>query len=241
MGKIALTDQKIFVGGYNITGSTNSIALNYAAEAKDCTVYGNDTRINKGALKTVQVQASGFYDAVPQDSPLFGVIGVSDTPISIFAEATADGSVGYFFKAVAGEYSIGETVGEILKYSLGAGASDTLIKSQVLNDSTETATSNSGGLQLGAVSAAQSLYAVMHVTASGGTGDQTLDVTIASDDNGSFTSEITRLTFTQVTTSVTSQIVSLAGALTDDYFRAVMTITGTGSPTFDIALMIGVQ
>jgi len=240
MAAFTLTNQKLFLGGYNLTGVTNAIALEYAAELKDATVYGADTRINKGGLKTVQLQAEGFYDAAAVDSPVFTNIGVADTPISILAEGNTDGDIGYFFKALAGQYTMGESVGEMLKYSLGAGARSALVKGQVLNDSTETATGNGTAIQVGAASATQTIYAVLHVVASSGTGDQTLDVTINSDDNSGITSGALQFTFTQATTSVTSQFMSLAGPLTDDWFRATFTIGGTGSPSFTFMIMLGI-
>ncbi len=241
MTKQVLTDQQLIVGAYDLTSSTNAIALEYAAEAKDCTVYGNDTRVALGGLKTIQLQAGGFYDAVPQDSPLFGNIGVSDVPISIMAEGTTVGDVGFFFRSMAGQYSISGDIGELFKYSLSASASQgPLVRGQLMHDSTETSSDDGAAVQVGAISASQIMYAVLHVTASGGSGDQTLDVTVGSDDNGSFTSETNRLTFTQVTTVVTSEFLSLAGAVTDDYWRINFAIAGSGSPTFDIKLLIGI-
>lgn len=242
MAKHVLTDQKLLVGGYNITGSTNAIALEYSADEKDCTVYGNDTRVMLGGLKSVQLQAGGFYDAVPLDSPLFTAVGVSDSIITMFTEGIADGDVAYFFRAMAGKYGLAASVGELYKYTLAAGASNgPLVRGLLLNDSTETATGDGAAIQVGAASASQTIYAALHVLASSGSGDQTLDVTIGSDDNAGFTSEVNRFTFTQATTAVTSEFLTLAGALTDDYYRVNFAIGGTGSPSFDIAVVLGVQ
>ena len=236
-----LTNQKIYVDGYNLTGTTNALALEYGAELKDCTVLGDDTRVNKGGLKTVQLQVSGFYDADVNDENLYVKLGVADNPISIAAEGTTVGDVAYFFKATGGELVTGETIGELNKFSFGAGSSNTLIKGVLANDSTETATGDGTGVQLGAVSGLQKLYATLHVVASSGSGDQTLDVTIGSDDNAGFTSEINRLTFTQATTTVTSEMIEIAGAITDDYFRVNFAIGGTGSPSFTFFVCFGVQ
>jgi len=242
MPKQVLTDQQIIVGGYDLTSSTNAVALDYAAEGKDCTTYGDDTRVLMGGLKTVQLQAGGFFDAVPQDSPLFSNVGASDVPISIMAQGTTDGDVGFFFRSMAGQYSLSADVGELFKYSLAAGASQgPLVRGQLLNDSTETASGDGAAIQVGAASSTQTVYAVLHVTASSGSGDQTLDVTIGSDDNGSFTSETNRFTFTQATTSVTSEFLSLVGPITDDYWRINFAIAGTGSPSFDIKVLLGVM
>tara|TARA_R110000822_G_scaffold21332_1_gene67666 strand:- start:102 stop:824 length:723 start_codon:yes stop_codon:yes gene_type:complete len=236
-----LTDQKIFVDGYDITGTTNALAIEYGAELKDCTVLGNDSRVMKGGLKTVQLQASGFYDAAANDEHLYANLGVADTPVSVSAEGTTVGDVAYFFKACGGELVTGETIGELNKFSFGAASSGTLVKGVLANNSTETATGSGTGVQLGAVGGAQKLYAVLHVIASSGAGDQTLDVTIGSDDNAGFTSELTKLTFAQATTVVTSEMLEVSGAITDDYFRVNFAIGGTGSPSFTFAVFFGVQ
>ena len=241
MGKQVLQDQKIMVGGNDITGSTNAIAIEYGSEPKDQTVFGNDTRIMLGGLKTVQLQAGGFYDAVPLDSPLFTAVGVADTPISVFAEGATVADIAYFFKAMAGKYDLSASVGDMYKYSLSAGAANgPLIRGQLLNNSTETSSGDGTAVQAGAASSAQSIYAALHVTNSGGSGDQTLDVTIGSDDNSGFTSETNRFTFTQATTAQTSEFLILAGAITDDWWRINFTIAGSGSPTFDISVVLGV-
>ena len=236
-----LTNQKIYVDGYDITGTTNALAIEYGAELKDCTVLGNSSRVMKGGLKTVQLQVSGFYDANVNDENLFAKIGVADNPVSVSAEGIAVGDVAYFFKACGGELVTGETVGELNKFSFGAAGSGTLIKGVLANDSTETSTGAGAGVQLGAVGGSEKLYAVLHVVSSSGSGDQTLDVTVSSDDNAGFTSELTKITFTQATTTTTSELLEVDGAITDDYFRVNFAISGTGSPSFTFAVFFGVQ
>lgn len=243
MAKSVLQNQIVLVDDYDITGDTNAVAIDYGAEVKDCTVLGNDTRVNLGGLKTVQVQVAGFYDAATQDEEVFANIGTSNKPIS-FGESDTVGSVSYFFNAVSGEYQVGETVGEVLPFSLGAGAQGNLVRGVLAHNArstAETSTDVGTAIQLGAVSSTQKLYAVLHVLESNGSGDQTLDVLVESDDNAGFTSGITRLTFTQATTTGTSEMLELDGPLTDDYFRVSFTIAGSGSPSFKFVVFFGVM
>jgi len=242
MAHHVLTDQRIFVDDYEITGDTNAVAIEYGAELKDCTVLGNDTRMNKGGLKTVQVQVSGFYDADTQDAEIFGNVGLANKPISVAAEGGAVGDVAYFFNAVGGEYSTGESVGELNKFEMGAGAVGSLVRGVMAHNAADTAETSTGvgdAIQLGAVGATQRLVAVLHVLESSGSGDQTLDMVVESDDNAGFTSGLDRLTFSQVTVSGTSQVLELDGALTDDYYRASFTL-GSGAPSFKFVLFFGV-
>lgn len=244
MAKFVLTDQLIFADDYDLTGDLNAVALNYGAELKDCTTYQDDTRNNLGGLKTVNVEAAGFYSPDDQDLEVFANVGLSDKPVSIAAQSSNVGDVGYFFNAVTGSYSFGESIGEITKFNFSAGAQGDLIRGVLAHnarETVETTTGDGSAIQLGTVSSSQKLYAVLHVLESGGSGDQTLDIIVESDDNGSFTSGTTQLTFTQVTSAGTSEIIEVSGAITDDYFRAGYTIAGSGSPSFKFVLFFGVQ
>ncbi len=89
----------------------------------------------------------------------------------------------------------------------------------------------------------QKLYAFLHVTATSGEGDQTLDVVIKSDSASDHSvSPATRVTFTQVTTSVGAQFATpVSGAISDDYWRAEWTIGGTGSPSFTFLVGMGIM
>lgn len=242
MGKFVLQDQLILADSLDLTGDTNAMVLQYGSELKDCSVLQNSTRSNLGGLFTVQLQASGFYEPA-SDAELFPNMGISNKPISVAAEGSAVGDVGYFFNAVLGELTSGESVGEVNKYSIGAGAQGKLIRGVLAHNARETAETASGNgttIQLGAVGSSQSLYAVIHVLESSGTGDQTLDVIIQSDDGAGMASPITALTFTQATTSGTSELLELAGPTTDDYFRVNFTIAGSGSPSFKFVVFFGV-
>jgi len=75
------------------------------------------------------------------------------------------------------------------------------------------------------------------IAASGTT--PTLDVTIESDDAEGMASATTRLTFTQAT-ATTSEWQELAGAVTDDWWRAAWTIGG-GSPSFTAVVVVGIR
>lgn len=242
MAKFVLTDQLIFAGSHDYTGDANAVAISHEAELKDCTTFDNSTRVNLGGLKVSQIEASGYYDAATQDATTFTDVGLSNTPVSV-AVMSAVGSLGYFMNCTVGQYTVGESVGEINKFSLTAGSQGELVRGVVGYTSRDTATTVSGvgpSLQLGAVATADKLYAVLHVLGNSGTGDQTLDVVVESDNNTGFTSGVNRLVFTQATTANTGELLSLAGPVTDNFFRVNFTIAGTGSPTFNFIVMIGI-
>lgn len=244
MDKHVLTDQRIFVNGYDLSRDSNAVAINYGADMLETTTFLSDTRVHIGGLKTVQVQIGGFYDASTQDNETFADIGISNSPLSICAEGGNVGNIAYFFKALAGNYSIGGAVGDVLKFELGAGAVGQLIRGVVAHNAADTAvtTSGTGAYQnLGAVSSSQKLYAALHVTNSGGSGNQTLNVTIESDDNTGFTTPTTVLTFAQVGATPSGEFLQLDGPITDVYYRVKYTVAGTGSPSFKFATLFGVM
>lgn len=88
-------------------------------------------------------------------------------------------------------------------------------------------------VQLGAVTATDRLWAALHVT--GGTFTN-LSITIGSDNAVGFPSSTTVLTFSTVS-AASWQFISVAGPITDDWFRAVATI---GSGTATCAVTFGV-
>ncbi len=239
MATQVLKDQKIWFDGYDLTGYANALALEYAVEALDETVLGLDTRKSKGGLKTVAAGVEGFFDATP-DAALFSRIGAADKILSFGASAT-EGDAAYAFKAMAGSYNLNGAVGEMLGYSLDASSSGKLVRGTLVeNNSAITATGNGAARQLGAVGAAQKLYAILHVLASSGSGNQTLDITIRSDNASGFASPVTQITFDQVTSSVGAQWKEVSGAITDDYWRPTWTIGGTGSPSFDFVIILAI-
>jgi hypothetical protein len=65
-------------------------------------------------------------------------------------------------------------------------------------------------------------------------------VLVQSDDNASFTSATTRISFTAETDATAHyQWGSVAGAITDDYWRITYTVSGTG-PSFNFAVAAGI-
>ena len=154
--------------------------------------------------------------------------------------------------AVAGDQAI-FTRGQLDKFQgpTGAVGSVASFSASIVGDTAEvvgvvgaplasrtTAGLTGTSLQLGAVATgttgvAQRLWAALFVTATTGTN---LAVTIQSDNATGFPSAATALTFTTVS-AVGAQYSSVAGPITDDWFRVVATI-GTG--TFTFAVVLGV-
>lgn len=239
MAERILADQKLWMGGYDFTGIISQMGLSYGAEMVDRSAFGSGFRRRMGGLKTVAMQHEGFFDGDPYDAALFANIGVSDVPASIAAEDASEGSVAFTFRALIGEYTPEGAVGDAFKFSVSADASQgPLVRGTLMHDAARTTSADGTGQQLGAVAADQSLYGALHVVSAAGTAP-TLDVTVESDDNAGFTTAVTRLTFAQKA-GIGSEWLSLAGPVTDDWWRVSWALGGT-APDFTFALILGIQ
>lgn len=238
MAEHILRDQKLWLDGFDFTGVMNQLALDYGAEVVDRTAFGSTARQRLGGLKTVTAQHEGFFDADPFDAALFSRIGTPDVPMSFASDDATEGSTAYSFLAELAEYSPGGAVGEMFAFSVGAEASGSLIRGTLMHDAARTTTANGTAQQLGVVSATQTLYGALHVVAASGT-TPTLDVTVESDDAMGFATPTTRLTFAQKT-AIGSEWLTLAGPVTDDWWRIAWTIGG-GTPSFTFVVFLGIQ
>jgi hypothetical protein len=95
-----------------------------------------------------------------------------------------------------------------------------------------TATGDGTAVALGGPTAAQRLYAGLHVFAYSGLTN--IVVKVQSDDGAGFGSATDRITFATVT-GTTSEWASVAGSFSSEtHLRATWTVTGTGSCTFAV-------
>lgn len=241
MASQILTDAKVYAGQYDWSGDMNSIALEYAAEMKDCTVFGTTTRQYKGGLKTVRLGTSGFWSAGTDeiDSEIFDRVGATAVPISITPGTGAAGQACYLFRATRADYRPGAPVGEMFAFqsSAIASAGGRLARGTMLFNGTASSTSTGTKYQVGAITATQKAYAALHVFSVSGT-SPTCTVAIQSDADSSAGSETSRITFTQAT-AATSEWKELSGAITDQWWRVSYTIGGT-SPSFTFAVTFGI-
>jgi len=241
-------DMSILDGALELAGHGRNVNLDVDCVAVDTTplstTAGWTTCI--GGLKTATVAldlmadfAVAVADAI--DSTLYSYLGVADVPKSIVTNS-ADGSFAYLMRGITLGYSPVEgQVGDLAMTKVsGRSSTGALVRGQLVHPGSASRTSSSTGTgrQMGALSATQSMYAALHVLSIAGTSTPTLTVKIQSDDNASFTSATDRITFT-ANTAVGYEWKSVAGAVTDDYWRVSYTISGT-NPVFAFAVVAGI-
>lgn len=217
MAEEVFVNRVVALGGLSLQAQKRALTLLLTAEPQDTTALDDLTRTRLGGLQDVALSSEGYFDAAEPDASLFAAVGVSDSLITATQGVTL-GQVAYFFRAMVGAYNpVQGAVGEPHMYTLEAGANlgDLYRGTLMENDTADiTATGNGTGRQIGAVSAGQSIYAGVHAHVV--TGDW--DIVLESDDNAGFTSAVTRATFSNVT-GVGDQFATVAGAITDDYWR----------------------
>lgn len=237
MATHVLRDVDVLVDGYRLRGAMNSVALNDACDAQECTVFGDSAKRRVAGLYSPGIDMEGYWDAA-NDKIIFDRLSTANLPVTVAAEGNAEGALAYFFRALEGEYSCFGGVGEANPFSLNALGSDgsRLVRGTIMHNATRSSSANGTARQLGAIASGKKMYACLHVL-SASAGD-TLDVVIASDDNSGFSSGVTRITFAQAN-AIGSQWIVLDGPVTDDWWRVQWTVAGAGI-SFEFVVVLGI-
>lgn len=241
MAKFVFNDGKVFTGGYDLSSHITSVNLEINAEELDATtINSGGFREKLGGLKDSTISMDGFYEA-GQNKPdaLLGASVGNELIVTTVPDAGV-GNTAYFMKSTLFTYSMFGSIGEIAPFSISKSqSSDIVVRGTIELDSDLTATGNSTGVQLGAVGADEKIYAAIHCYGVSGTSSPTVTFKLQSDDNASFTSPTDQITFTDIT-AIGADFQSVAGAITDDYWRLNYTISGT-DPSFSIHATIGIE
>ncbi len=159
MSEYVLRDCKLWLAGFDLSGDTNALALDYGAELLDATTFADATRGRAGGLKTVAVSHEGFWEggADKVDEVLFARLGLKDEVMTIAPETGADGETAFSFLSALSEYSPGGQVGELLAFSVRGESSGALVRGTIMHNATRAGSGNGPARQLGVVAAEQKL------------------------------------------------------------------------------------
>ena len=243
MSTLMIKDQKVYAGAYNITGDIKGLSLGISAEPLDSETLGDSTRTKIKGMEDASLDYDGNYSAGAGlvETTEYADIGAAARVVSVCVQAGADGELAYSFKGQKTGFEVGGGVGEILAFnSAGLVGASPVMRGTILHAATAVTSSDDGtGRQVGAIAAGGAGYAALHVIAASGT-NPTLDVVIDSDDADDFVGSTERIAFTRAT-AVTSEWKSVAGAVTDDWWRASWTVGGTDTPTFTFIVVFGIR
>jgi len=233
VAKQILLNVRAFVGPADLTGQSNKIELVDAMEEKETTNYGSGgAKELLAGVESVAIAGEGQWNS--------GGAGYVDDEFwanrrvieawTIGPETAAVGSPAYLTQALRTNAKLFTAVGEVLPWTLSAAGSWPLVLGQFTQapGTALTADANGTGVNLGATSATQRLYASLHVLSVAGTLAPTLACTIQSASSNAFSSPTTRLTFT-TTAAAGGEIIRSAPAVNaHTWYRAVFDLTDNG-------------
>lgn len=245
MAREALTGAAYFVGGVDLTGQTNRIDLDFMVAELDGTCFGDGgNKTVFGGIESATVNGGGFVDFgsvadVERESYDNGRLLLPHT-VGSSNSGAAVGAKAYVVKSLGTSVKLYGQVGELVPWEASAAGSSKTGHGKFLAvpSTTISATGNGTAVQIAAVPTGKYALATLHVISR--TGTATLDAVVQSDVDANFDgSETTRITFSQAS-AVGSQFGSVAGPITDTYWRARFTVGGAGTLTVAIALGISV-
>jgi hypothetical protein len=235
-------DMSIVVGHVQVAGHGKNCVLKTDVAEIDTTaldvVDGWMTYI--GGLKTGQVDLSFMSDFAEgsMDDVFWSLLGT--TTVKSVCTTSTDGGLAYLFKGIPLSYTPVE--GDVGALAMGKISGKTsgspVVRGLTLHPETlEDASGTGTPRQIGAVVTGKKLYSALHILAVDGT-TPSMTVKIQSDNDEAFPSATDRITFTAATT-VGEQWGTVAGAVTDDWWRAQYTLSGT-NPEFLFIVTAGI-
>lgn len=253
MATLVQTAVKIWTGGLDLSCYSDNVNLDLMADDVEFTTYCSaGAREYRQGLKSWEANATGFADFAAAGATTSQLVpGEVIVPTAqgsyfpmIIAPTGAEDGAAYLADSILTSFTVlSGAVGDAAAIAAKFRPSDNTVGHRIIRgrleaSRTSTASGNTTGSQLGAISATQKLWAALQVVTLAGTGTPTITVKIQSDDGSGFATPTDRISFSAATTR-SSQWGSVAGAITDDYWRANFTISGTG-PSIVWACAIGI-
>ena len=240
MGKYVLTNCGFWVQEHNISGYANSGEMTLSSDAIESTTYNSESAVTDRTylpgLKGFNASISGFQEPQSVDALLYGEFAVDNAIITVAPESKAIGSIAYFGYGMEAEYKAAEgAIGNMAAFSASMQGDGPVRRGNIIEWVTETdASYNSTPYEVGAVGADEYVYAVLHVSAITATN---VIFKLQSDVDADFNSPIDQITFTTVTAAAV-ELKSLAGAITDTFWRINAERTGGSTVSFAVVMAI---
>lgn len=246
MADPVIQTSRVWLGGYDISGQLNMVSLKAGRTQLADARLTDDISATYPGIQTVDAQTDGFYSAGSGEADTVAASRIimkdaSEWPLTVLPPGApgapgADGNVAYNLRSAQFAMYFGADHGQSLPFRLKSGARTGLLDRGLvmLPKTTYAATTTGTAWQMRAVGAAEFLVTVLHVFAvTGGT----WTLTIESDNAQGFGTPIVRQTFSGAT-GITRETISTAGAITDDWYRAVLTKSGGTSCVVGVASFV---
>ena len=246
MGRIHAKSTNLMVDEFDFSGVNNVVDIEVDNNLGDVTAFGDTDQTFVEGKPTFKIDVQGLFStsSPDYDGEMFTDLTTVDRQVSVYPNQFTGGEFGYEANVNPGPQARMSPFASAIVLNVTWQGDTPLIRSQVLTKNTSISSTNTGtAYQHGSVSATQKVFGVVRMLSSpGGSGSNDCDVTIESDDAEGFSSATTRLTFTTLNqaSTATHETQEANGAITDDWWRAAVTISGGGSRTFDIMVTMGI-
>jgi hypothetical protein len=235
------------VDEFNFSGVSNAAVIDMVEEPGDVTAFADaaDTFV-EGKVKFTFAINGMFSTASPNyDGEMFTDLTSTQRRVGIIPGGSTVGNVSYEGRTnVTDQPRIAETAAAVALNVSWVGDQAVARGALIYIDSAVSSTTNGTKVQVGASGADETIVSVLRLlSAPGGSGNNDCVVTIESDANSGAGGETTRLTHTTINQSSVAlfEVQEAAGAVTDTWWRAVVTISGAGSRTFDLLITFGIR
>ncbi len=231
-----------YVSGWDFSGDANQLQVAGQAVSVPATTFRSaGWEESKKGMRGVNVEMSGYtgFASTENDVQLFNAFNsASVSQVGTFGPDETEGSLAWLTAAGVYDYTAYGEMGQLAPMRLTGVGRDSygLIRGTLLKKlGSVSATGATGtGVQVGAVSASQYVYATFHVFSAG----TTITAVLESAAANTFAGATTRVTFGPLTTTGGTWATRVAGSITDTWWRIRVTaITGT----FSIAAAVGIQ
>lgn len=242
MAKKVLRNVRIYWGPLALASNVNALQLDATASEVDVTTFDSGVWGESlvGLVKAT-ARLDGYWTPDP-DAVTFDELGGSSLPATVTIPAATDpaaGEVAFFLLASESSYAVGGAVGTAARLNLALSGGSAVHRGAVSDYAAAADASGNGtGLELGAVTAGQRLYYAVHVFSAAGT-SPTLDLVIQSETDDLWASPTARVTVPQFT-AAGSAYGSIAGPVTDTWWRVARTVGGT-DPEFGYVVALAIH
>lgn len=236
-----------YVDEFDLSGVSNSAEIEASESPAEVTAFADtDATFVEGKF-TFRFNIQGLLsNASPNyDGEMFTDLTSSQRRVGIYPGGGTAGNFGYEGRTNISRAPQVVDKAAVIALNVEWLGDQPLVRSQLMYLNTAVAASVNGTkYQHGAVAASETLVGVLRLLAApAGAGNNTCVVTIQSDADSSAGGETTRLTFATLNQASVAlhEVVEAAGAITDTWWRAVVTIAGAGTRTFNLVIAIGTR
>ena len=248
MSRIHAKATDVLVDEFNFDSVIHTVTIDINRPMSDVTAYADTDAVYLAGKPGFTISVDGLWSTASPDydGEMFTDLTSEARRVGIYPNQLTAGEFGYEGDCNISASPRVASFSDAIALNVTWQGDTPIIRSQslYLNTAFGGPTANGTAYQHGAVSATQKVVGILRMfTAPAGAGNNTLNVTVQSDNVENFggTPE-TQLTFTQLTQASVAlhEVQAANGAITDTWWRVVLTFAGVGTRTFDILVVIGI-